>query len=365
MISVEENLIPSEIIFKKNYNLKRLLEDMNNPQNNFKVISIVGTNGKGSTSQFIFSGLKTKFKRVGLFISPAFLNQNERIQINSEMISDKDLKRLLSENNDLIKKYELTFFEIWTFIAILYFNEMKIDIAVIEAGIGGIKDSTSVFENQLAVCVTSLGFDHQEVLGYTIEEIIYQKIAIAKKGVKIFISADNSKYKKIINRVNDNEKVFAQKYTDPIHFQTFNKGLAKDVLAYLGIPFDNFHVTPLGRFSVLREEPLFILDGCHNYDGAYKLSKQIRGIDNLIILFGSSEGKEQFKMLEIFRKQKKDIYLTEFDHMKSWSIDKNKFAKYKIVEDWKEFLKSNQDKNVLVCGSLYFIPLVYTWFGGQ
>lgn len=361
MISVEENFISSNLIFKKEYNLKKLLKEIGNPQNNFKVINVVGTNGKGSTSNFILEGLKTKFIKVGLFISPAFINQNERIQINNEMISDDDLKRLLEENKELIKKFELSFFEIWTLLAILYFNEKKIEIAVIEAGIGGLKDSTSVFENQLAVCVTSLGMDHQEVLGFTIKEIVYQKIAIAKKDVKIFISADNKKYRKYINKVNENEKVFAKRLKDSIYFQSFNKGLAKEVLNYLGITFDAFSNIPLGRFSILKTKPLFILDGCHNLNGAWKIAKQIKNIKDLIILFGSSEGKDQLKMLKAFKKTKKQIYLTEFEHSKSWKIDKAKFPRYDIVENWKDFLNKNKDKNILVCGSLYFIPLVYQW----
>ncbi|WP_339029857.1 bifunctional folylpolyglutamate synthase/dihydrofolate synthase [Spiroplasma endosymbiont of Cantharis nigra] len=361
MISVEENLIPSEIIFKKNYNLKKLLEDIGNPQNSFNVINVVGTNGKGSTSQFIFNGLKTKFKKVGLFISPAFLNQNERIQYNGEMISDENLKRLLAENQKLIKKYELTFFEIWTLIAILYFYELKIDIAVIEAGIGGLKDSTNVFEKQLAVCVTSLGMDHQEVLGYTIEEIIYQKLTIAKQNVKIFLSADNIKYKKIIKKVNDNPKVFTKKIIDPIYFQSFNKGLAIELLNYLGITINSFEEAPLGRYSLLKKEPMFIIDGCHNYDGALKLSKQIKQINDLIILFGASEGKDYKKILDGLKKRDRKIYLTEFDHKKSWKINKREFADFTIVKDWKNFLKDNEHKNILVCGSLYFIPLIYKW----
>ncbi|AUB31127.1 bifunctional folylpolyglutamate synthase/dihydrofolate synthase [Spiroplasma floricola] len=365
MINVEEELISSDIIFKKNYNLKKLLKDLGNPQNNFNIISIVGTNGKGSTSQFIFSGLKKKFKKVGLFISPAFIYQNERIQFNTEMISDNDLKRLLLENEELIKKYELTFFEIWTFIAILYFNEKKVDIAVIEAGIGGVKDSTNVFEKQLAVCVTSLGLDHQEILGSSIEEIIQQKLLIAKENVKIFISADNLKYKEIIDKVNNNAKVYTKQINDPIYFQSFNKGLALELLQYLNISVTHFDISPLGRYTILKKDPLFILDGCHNYDGALKLSKQIKDIDNLIILFGSSEGKDQIEMLKVFKELKKEIFLTEFVHKKAWKIDKSKFAEFKIIDNWEIFLANNKDKNILVCGSLYFIPLVYKWFEGQ
>ncbi|AGR41770.1 bifunctional folylpolyglutamate synthase/dihydrofolate synthase [Spiroplasma diminutum] len=365
MISVEENLIPSDIIFKKNYNLTKMLKELGNPQNNFYVINVVGTNGKGSTSQFIFSGLKEKFKNVGLFSSPAFLFHNERISFNSEMISDEELKKIISDNESLIKKYELTFFEIWTFIAIIFFNERKVDVAVIEAGIGGAKDSTNVFERQLAVCVTSLGLDHQEILGETIEQIIEQKVSIAKKDVKIFISSDNKKYKNIIAKVNNNEKVYTKRISDSVYFQSFNKGLAKQVLEYLGIPFSDFSIVPLGRYTILRNNPLFILDGCHNDNGALKLSRQIKDIEDLIILFGSSEGKKHMKILDTLKKSKRKIYLTEFDHIKSWKIDRNKFSNFEILDNWKEFLEKNKEKNILVCGSLYFAPIVYNWFNEQ
>ncbi|AGR40761.1 bifunctional folylpolyglutamate synthase/dihydrofolate synthase [Spiroplasma taiwanense] len=362
MISVKDEIFEQKILFKKNYNLNKLLDSLKNPQDNFKVINVVGTNGKGSTSNFIFSGLKTKYEKVGLFTSPAFLYHNERIKFNNDYISDEDLKRILNDNKEIIKKFELTFFEIWTYIAILFFNEKKIDIAVIEAGIGGLKDSTNLFNNQIAVCVTSIDFDHTEILGNKIEEILFQKISIAKKGVPIFLSRDNYKYKKIINQINLNQKIYCKKINDPVYFQKLNKGLAKEVLKYLEIDFSLKWKSSLGRFTILKEKPFLILDGCHNMDGAKKLIKNIKNIKNIKIIFGSSLNKEQLKIIKILKKASKKIYLTEFEHPKSWEIDEKLYKNENIIKDWRKFYLNNKNENIIVCGSLYFIPIFYEWF---
>lgn len=112
MIKVDEQLVPVNKRFADEYHLKDALNELNNPQNDIPTINIVGTNGKGSTSYYLSLGLKQKYKKVGLFISPAFLYQNERIQINNEYISDDDLHKYLNQINPLIEKYNLTFFEI-------------------------------------------------------------------------------------------------------------------------------------------------------------------------------------------------------------------------------------------------------------
>ncbi|AOG60033.1 folylpolyglutamate synthase [Spiroplasma helicoides] len=358
MISVSQEIIPSSILFRKQYNLKKLLEDLNNPQDNFKVINVVGTNGKGSTSTFIYKNLFQKYRNVGLFTSPAFLYHNERIQVNNEFIPDDFLKKSIGNNFDLFKKYELTFFEIWTFIAIEYFNFKKIEIAVIEAGIGGVKDATSVFNNQICVCVTSIGLDHIEVLGNKIENIIENKIKIAKHNSKIYTTKKNYNYLEHFKKYTSNEIIFCEDFDDKT-YQKYNKGIAKKVLESLGITYDINTEPPLGRQTILNKDPLFIIDGCHNLDGAQELVKSIKNIEEFTILFGSSVGRENNDMVKFLDSRFKNFYVTKFDHMKAWDLNlvnaKNK------VYDWKEFLK-NSDCNILVCGSLYFIPLVYDWY---
>ncbi|WBX36461.1 Mur ligase family protein [Mycoplasma capricolum] len=365
MISVDQELFPiiqrlnREVVFDK------VLDELNHPEKFLKVINVVGTNGKGSTSFYLSKGLLKKYQKVGLFISPAFLYQNERIQINNTPISDNDLKSYLHKIDYLIKKYQLHFFEIWTLIMILYFKDQKVDIVVCEAGIGGIRDTTSFLTNQLFSLCSSISYDHMDMLGNSIDQIIYNKINIAKPNTKLFISHDNLKYKNIINKqiTNKNvELIYTDLYEDKIIYQKANKGLVKKVLEELDIfDLDIFELEPpLGRFTTLQTFPnQIIIDGAHNVDGIKKLIQSVKSLNKeFIVLYASITTKEYLKSLELLDKNFKEVYICEFDYIKSWSIEhinhKNK------IKDWKNFLKNNS-KNIIICGSLYFIPLVYTF----
>lgn len=363
MISVNKIIISNDILFKKKYNLKKLLNDLNNPQNNFKVVNVVGTNGKGSTATLIYKNLVKNNIDAGLFFSPAFLYHNERIQVNDKLICDDRLLALIQENKDLIKKYELTFFEIWTFLAILYFNEKKIKIAIVEAGIGGVKDATNVFENQLAVCLTSLGYDHTDILGTDIEDIIRNKVQIAKNDAKIYTSSNNKIYINKIKQYTPNEIIFCDDYSTDTTFQKYNKAIACVFLKSLNIIFDENVTLPLGRQTVLNKEPLFIIDGCHNLNGAIELIKSIKEFKDLTVLFASSIGKENHEMMNVIKKECKEFFITTFDHEKAWDFKKVNYENK--VDDWKKFILKNKQKKILVCGSLYFIPQVYEWYVGE
>lgn len=356
MIKVEEEIFQSEL-FKKKYNLSKLLEHRKNYQNNIKVINIVGTNGKGSTAHYISLGLKNKFKKVGLFISPAFMFHNERIQINNTPISDDDLKKLIKKNWKDILKFELSFFEIWTLLAIEYFTNKKIDIAIFEAGIGGTLDATNVFKNQELVCLTSVGKDHTELLGSTIEKIIVEKIGIWKKVCPVFSAADNEKY---LKELKYNEIKICKEYELENSYQKYNMGIAKCVLEYFNVEsIKNIldSQPPLGRITRLDN---ILLDGSHNVDGIREILKYISNIKfECIILFASSYQKDHEEILNLITKNNNNLSICEFDHIKSWKIPE-KYKKYKI-NNWKQFIIDNKNKNILVCGSLYFVPMVYNF----
>ncbi|ATZ21267.1 bifunctional folylpolyglutamate synthase/dihydrofolate synthase [Mesoplasma tabanidae] len=364
MISVDKFLIPIQQRFQNEYNLDKVLKALNNIEKNIPVINVVGTNGKGSTSFFLSNGLKTKYEKVGLFISPAFLYHNERIQINNEPISDEDLKKYILKANNFIKKYNLTFFEIWTLIAIMYFNDRNVDIAVIEAGIGGIKDSTNLFSNQIATILTSVSFDHTEILGNNIADIIYQKVNIAKDNTFLFVSADNEKYKSIIKDsiMNNVKIIYSEKYENAkIEYQKGNKGVVKTVLEYLGVEdFSCLELNTLkGRFTELEyNNKKIIIDGAHNVDGIRALISSIENKENWTILYGAIEGKEHNKILELLDENFENVNITTFDFHKAWDTSLIKHSNK--VKEWKEFIELS-DKNLIICGSLYFVPLVYKY----
>ncbi|ATZ17669.1 bifunctional folylpolyglutamate synthase/dihydrofolate synthase [Mesoplasma melaleucae] len=364
MISVNNYLIPIQQRFQKEYNLGKVLKLLNNIEKEIPIINVVGTNGKGSTSFFLSHGLKTKYKKVGLFISPAFLYHNERIQINNEPISDDNLYKYIARIETYIKEYNLTFFEIWTLIAILYFYDNKVDIAVIEAGIGGIKDSTNLFSNQIAALLTSVSFDHTEILGNSIEEIIYQKVNIVKDNSFLIVSNDNEQYMNVITKsLHQNAKTFlADKYQDEqIEYQKGNKGLVKFILERLKITdFSCLKLKPMtGRFTELNyKNKQIIIDGAHNVDGINALISSVKNKDDWNILYGAIEGKEHDKILKVLDENFKNVNITNFDFNKAWDI--NNINHSNKVDDWKEFIEAS-DKNLIICGSLYFIPQVFTY----
>ncbi|AUF83840.1 dihydrofolate synthase [Mesoplasma syrphidae] len=366
MISVDKELIPVKQRFAKEYNLIKVLEKLGHPEKDLATINVVGTNGKGSTSYYLSKGLRTKYEKVGLFIGPAFLWQNERIQINNQYISDEDLHMYLKKISEDIEQYNLTFFEIWTLIAILYFANQKVDIVVMEAGIGGKNDCTSLMSNQILTVLTSVSFDHTELLGTTIEEILDQKINIAKPDTKLIVSDDNKKYQAIIDCTIKNQGVqiiYANSLTDKVLYQQGNKGLAQKVLEELDIrDFDIRTLNPpLGRFTkVAKNNRIIILDGAHNIDGIEQLINTVKTEkNNYVVLYASITTKDYQASLDKLVSSFKNVYITTFDHFKAWNLSEINYCKK--VLSWKQFLETHQNDNILICGSLYFIPQVYEY----
>ncbi len=352
-------------------NLRNILEKYNNIQNKINVINVVGTNGKGSTTMYIAKQLIKQNKKVGIFISPTFFLQNERVQINNFPISDDEIWKIVNFfKYDLEKfKYKLTFFELWTLIAIKYFYDNKVDYAIIESGLGGKFDSTKVFQNQLAICLTSISKDHTNILGKTIREIINQKIGIRwNNKTPVFISPSNLKYNKLFKKYKNIK--FSKTYDKGItNFQKDNIGNIISLFSYLKIPLNEniFQSTPLfGRFSIVKQNPYLILDGAHNFDAIDKLISCLKdqNIKDLLIFYASSYDKNYLKIIDKLSKNfgKKNIILTDFTYYRSWNPFKEtqlddfiKIKENKIIEK----IKNNFNRNILITGSLYFISEIY------
>ena len=181
--------------------ISKIVELLNNPQKNLKIIHVAGSNGKGSTCAILEEILTKAGYKTGKFTSPHLFSYNERITINKQQISDFDFERLIKEINSLDKKFniELTEFEILTAAGFLYFNEKACDIVILETGLGGRLDSTNVIENPLASIITSISLEHKERLGNTIEEISKEKAGIIKKGCPAVFLKKNKGYKTLYN----------------------------------------------------------------------------------------------------------------------------------------------------------------------
>lgn len=189
-------------------NINRLLINLNNPHKSFLSIHVAGTNGKGSTSAIIASLLSNLGFRVGLFTSPHMLNFTERIRINNEEISEKEVVNLTEEIKNIIGKisdFSPTFFEVVTAIAFLYFKRGKVDIAVVEVGMGGRLDATNVLIPVVSV-ITHISYDHKEFLGDTLEEIASEKAGIIKTGIPVVSSNQEESVEKILRVVAEDKR---------------------------------------------------------------------------------------------------------------------------------------------------------------
>ncbi len=165
-------------------NMRRVADALGNPQNKYPTIHVAGTNGKGSVSSLIAAALQSAGMKTGLYTSPHLVDYRERIRINGEMIPEEEVCRIVERLKPI--SGDLSFFEITTSIAFEWFAEQKVDIAVIEVGLGGRLDATNIITPLLSV-ITNIGYDHTAQLGNTLQEIAAEKAGIMKKGVPCVI----------------------------------------------------------------------------------------------------------------------------------------------------------------------------------
>jgi len=167
---------------------RRLLTACGNPHHHWDAIHVAGTNGKGSTSAMIASMAREAGLKVGLYTSPHLVRFNERIRVNGQPIDDESILEFLKNTKNAIDQIQATFFETTTALAFWYFHRMKVDVAVVETGLGGRLDSTNVLNPRLTV-ITPVGWDHREILGSTLTAIAREKGGILKSGVPVVLGA--------------------------------------------------------------------------------------------------------------------------------------------------------------------------------
>ena len=162
--------------------MKKIMKLLGNPQDNLKFIHITGTNGKGSCIEMLNNILVKSGLKVGKFISPHLTCYNERISINGKNIKDEEIQNIYEKIQPFIEKenLEISYFEFFTVISFMYFYQQKVDIVLMEVGVGGLYDSTNIINPMISV-ITSVGYDHTQILGKTIEEIAIQKAGIIKQ----------------------------------------------------------------------------------------------------------------------------------------------------------------------------------------
>ena len=176
-----------------------LAKHLNNPQENIKCIHVAGTNGKGSTSHMLASILQEAGYRVGLYTSPHLKDFRERIKINGEMISENFVCDFITQNKLFFEENDMSFFEMTVGLALAYFDQEKIDIAVIEVGMGGRLDATNIITPRVSV-ITNISLDHTLFLGNTLEAIALEKAGIIKPKIPVVIGEYNKQTKPVFTK---------------------------------------------------------------------------------------------------------------------------------------------------------------------
>jgi dihydrofolate synthase/folylpolyglutamate synthase len=305
--------------YKKDLSNTLLLANyLNHPEAKFKSIHVAGTNGKGSTSHMLASILQEAGYKVGLYTSPHLKDFRERIKINGIEISEDFVVNFISTHKFFIQNNSLSFFEMTVGLAFNYFEKSKVDIAIIEVGLGGRLDSTNIIIPEVSV-ITNIGLDHTQFLGNTLELIAKEKGGIIKHSIPVVIGETQSETAPIFKAIahdNGAEIIFADqepsdKYrTDLLgDYQTKNIKTACQAIKSLDTSFnvsDNhienglINVTKntglLGRWQILQDDPKIICDTAHNAEGLRMTMKQLakEKANNLHLVFGVVADKELY-----------------------------------------------------------------------
>ncbi len=301
-------------------------QHLDNPHKKFKSIHVAGTNGKGSTSHLLASIFQESGYKVGLYTSPHLKDFRERIKINGQMIPETEVISFVSNNKAFFETLELSFFEFTVALAFDYFAKQKVDIAIIETGLGGRLDSTNIIRPELAI-ITNISLDHANLLGGTIEKIAKEKAGIIKKNTPIIIgrkqketteifrkiaeekqtkliyASVNNKYKKDLKKNYQKENI-STTLTAITQLQAMNWNISEDNIIN-GMGNIQKNTAFMGRWQTLSKHPLIICDMGHNEDGIKQVIQQIAELhfNKLHFVFGVVKDKNIDAILSLMPKQ--------------------------------------------------------------
>lgn len=418
--------------FTKKHSLshtKRFLEILQIPQGKMKILHVAGTNGKGSVCAYLDAMLRSEGKRTGLFISPHLVKMNERIMIDGVPVSDEVFSEVFTQTLGAVKQMEAeglehpTFFEFLFGMGMLAFSQAEAEYVILETGLGGRLDATNSFEHPFLSVITSIGLDHTEILGDTIEKIAGEKAGIIKKGVPVFFDGSDERSSRVIEETAENvEAPWYKMEKDALKIQEItDKHIAFSILD----EYDNntvWQVASTGIYQVMNaalairamrytfgdkaeickwqkvvasvkwqgrmEEvlPGVIFDGAHNLAAIREFTKSIRlqreaegEIHPLIILFSAVADKDYSHMIELLcRELKADAYvIAKVDNKRGAQADTLAalFRKYTdrpvyredtLADAFTRALNEKGSEGKLYClGSLYLIGELKELIGGQ
>jgi dihydrofolate synthase/folylpolyglutamate synthase len=394
-----------------------LLDRLGNPQYSLRAIHVAGTNGKGSTCAMLAAVLRNAGYRVGLYTSPHLVTFNERIRVNDEKISAAEIAQFIHDNRPIIEEIEPTFFEVTTAMAFEYFNRKKVDLTVVETGLGGRLDATNMLHPLLTV-ITPIGKDHQEFLGNRLAQIAREKSGIAKAGVPCLVAAQSSYVRRVLKE--DIERRLADYHYAPqlcrvtvekqflegqiVNIQSGNWHLEQVRLNLTG----DYQVTNLqtaiaalrllnnisltseqvrqgiestiwhGRLEILSRQPLILYDVGHNLHGIRYVVDSLRKIlpgRKFKIILTLGEKKKIATLGQILNGLAGWLYISEIPNGKSAPAEKvarevcHHFPANRVIVEpslakvlTKAIHSLRADDNLLILGSHYIAPTVYNFF---
>ena len=361
--------------------INKFIKELSLSKNELKFIHVGGTNGKGSTCSFISSILKESNYKVGTFTSPHFFDFRERIRINDNKIQKSYITSFIKENKILIEDLGLSFFELSFGLCLSYFVENKVDYAVIEVGLGGRLDATNII-NPLVSVITNISFDHNEILGDSLEKIAIEKAGIIKENSKLIIGERNEKTDQVfINKAKEmsSKIIFVPDIFQDIVYSEIdylNKNIHTSIetckllnlenlnneIIRRGIKNITLNNSLFGRWSIVNNNPRVIFDSAHNEAGFISVSNELSKIsyNKIYILLSFVKGKEIKNFIRHLPKNS-NFYFTTLKIERSMGIKEIKSNLGEIInfdEDpqraySKIKTEASEDDLILVTGSNY------------
>lgn len=386
--------------------IRRILKQLNNPQDSFKTIHVTGTNGKGSTSYYLSNLLQKAGQKTGLFVSPYIYEFNERIQLNGKNISNNDLIKTANEIEtaiEILKKddpnFSLVTFEYEVALAFQFFAQENCDYAVIEVGIGGEHDKTNVIIPEVSV-ITTIGLDHEKIIGPTLKDIAEEKSGVIKSNKPVVLgNVPQSVLEILLNKAqSENSKSFLlgrdfqiKIMPDVIEYQdsknlynfalrplveAYDIGVAVQAIQLLQLDLDRKKIEEAinetripGRYDVIQTSPEIIVDGAHNLQAMENLLNLVRKKkkEQIYVLLGMMKDKDLGPVTKLFKDEK--VTLTRIDYPRAARLEdfpKEAQKEFEYKENFEEAYTSLKNKlqaddMLLVTGSFYLVGAVLNY----
>ena len=386
--------------------IRRILQQLNNPQDNVKTIHVTGTNGKGSTSYYLSNLLQKAGQKTGLFVSPYIYEFNERIQLNGKNISNNDLIKIANEIEtaiEILKKddpnFSLVTFEYEVALAFQFFAQENCDYAVIEVGIGGEHDKTNVIIPEVSV-ITTIGLDHEKIIGPTLKDIAEEKSGVIKSNKPVVLgNVPQNVLEILLNKAqSENSKSFLlgrdfqiKIMPDVIEYQdsknlynfalrplveAYDIGVAVQAIQLLQLDLDRKKIEEAinetripGRYDVIQTSPEIIVDGAHNLQAMENLLNLVRKKKKgqIYVLLGMMKDKDLGPVTKLFKDEK--VTLTRIDYTRAARLEdfpKEAQKEFEYKENFEEAYTSLKNKlqaddMLLVTGSFYLVGAVLNY----